>query len=236
MMKLLVTDELSKEGIEMLTKDGGVQVDVKPKIPQEDLIKIIGGMNPLIVRSGTKVTAQVIEAGKKLRVVGRAGVGVDNVDVEAATRRGILVMNTPSANIISACEHTMAMMLSLARNIPWADKSVKEGKWEKSKFMGVELSGKTLGIIGIGRIGGEVAKRAKAFGMKLIGFDPYISPEAAVKLGVRLLPLDKGLRRGRLHHRPCRPDTDHPQSGQHGPVQHDETDGNDHQLCPRRYN
>ena len=180
MMKLLVTDELSKEGIEMLTKDGGVQVDVKPKIPQEDLIKIIGGYDALIVRSGTKVTAQVIEAGKKLRVVGRAGVGVDNVDVEAATRRGILVMNTPSANIISACEHTMAMMLSMARNIPMADKSVKEGKWEKSKFMGVELSGKTLGIIGIGRIGGEVAKRAKAFGMKLIGFDPYISPEAAV--------------------------------------------------------
>ena len=191
MMKLLVTDELSKEGIDMLTKDGGVQVDVKPKIPQEDLIKIIGEYDALIVRSGTKVTAQVIEAGKKLRVVGRAGVGVDNVDVDAATRRGILVMNTPSANIISACEHTMAMMLSLARNIPWADKSVKEGKWEKSKFMGVELSGKTLGIIGIGRIGGEVAKRAKAFGMKLIGFDPYISPEAAVKLGVRLLPLDK---------------------------------------------
>jgi D-3-phosphoglycerate dehydrogenase / 2-oxoglutarate reductase len=191
MMKLLVTDELSKEGIDMLTKDGGVQVDVKPKIPQEDLIKIIGEYDALIVRSGTKVTSQVIEAGRKLRVVGRAGVGVDNVDVEAATRRGILVMNTPAANIISACEHTMAMMLSLARNIPWADKSVKEGKWEKSKFMGVELSGKTLGIIGIGRIGGEVAKRAKAFGMKLIGFDPYISPEAAVKLGVRLMTLDK---------------------------------------------
>ncbi len=176
MMKLLVTDELSKEGIDMLTKDGGVQVDVKPKIPQEDLIKIIGEYDALIVRSGTKVTAQVIEAGKKLRVVGRAGVGVDNVDVDAATRRGILVMNTPSANIISACEHTMAMMLSLARNIPWADKSVKEGKWEKSKFMGVELSGKTLGIIGIGRIGGEVAKRAKAFGMKLIGLIPTYRP------------------------------------------------------------
>jgi len=188
-MKILVTDELSKEGIEMLTKDG-VQVDVRPKISQDDLLKIIGDYEALIVRSGTKVTAQVIEHGKKLKVVGRAGVGVDNVDVEAATRRGILVMNTPSANIISACEHTMAMMLSLARNIPWADKSVKEGKWEKSKFMGVELSGKTLGIIGIGRIGGEVAKRAKSFGMKLIGFDPYISQEAAVKLGVRLMSLN----------------------------------------------
>src|SRR5512145_632541 len=174
----------------MLTKDQTIQVDVRPKISQEDLLKIIGDYEALIVRSGTKVTAQVIEAGKKLRVVGRAGVGVDNVDVDAATRRGILVMNTPSANIISACEHTMAMMLSLARNIPWADKSVKEGKWEKSKFMGVELSGKTLGIIGIGRIGGEVAKRAKSFGMKLIGFDPYISPEAAVKLGVRLMSLN----------------------------------------------
>ncbi|MEI6795625.1 MAG: phosphoglycerate dehydrogenase [Methanomassiliicoccales archaeon] len=190
-MKLLVTDELSKEGMDMLMKDGGAEVTVRPKISQEELIKIIPEYDGLIIRSGTKVTAEVIEAGKNLKVIGRAGVGVDNVDVEAATRRGILVMNTPAANIISACEHTMAMMLSLARNIPWADKSVKEGKWEKSKFMGVELSGKTLGIIGIGRIGGEVAKRAKSFGMKMIGFDPFISQEAAVKLGVRLLPLDE---------------------------------------------
>ncbi|MCE5296957.1 MAG: phosphoglycerate dehydrogenase [Euryarchaeota archaeon] len=210
-MKILITDELSKEGIEMLTKDKTIQVDVRPKISQEDLLKIIGDYEALIIRSGTKVTAQVIEAGTKLRVVGRAGVGVDNVDVEAATRRGVLVMNTPSANIVSASEHTMAMMLSWARNIPWADASVKSGKWERSKFMGIELSGKTLGIVGIGRIGGEVAKKAKAFGMKLVGFDPYISPELAVKLGVRLLPLDKVLAEADIItiHAPLTPTTYH---------------------------
>ena len=191
MMKLLVTDELSKEGLEMLSRGGQVHVDVRPKIPHEDLMKIIGDYDALIIRSGTKVTAEVIEAGKNLKVVGRAGVGVDNVDVEAATRRGILVMNTPSANIISAAEHTMAMMMSLARNIVWADASLKKGEWKRSKFTGIELNGKTLGIVGIGRVGGEVAKRAKSFQMKLIGYDPYISPEVAVKLGVRLMPLEK---------------------------------------------
>jgi D-3-phosphoglycerate dehydrogenase len=210
-MKLLVTDELSKEGIEMLTKDSGVQVDVRPKIPHEELLKIIGEYEGLIVRSGTKVTAEVIEAGKKLKVVGRAGVGVDNVDVEAATRRGVLVMNTPAANIISAAEHTMAMMLTLARNIPRADASVKAGKWERSKFTGVELMGKTLGIVGIGRVGGEVAKRAKSFQMKLVGYDPYISQELAVKLGVRILPLDKVLEEADFItiHTPLTPTTHH---------------------------
>jgi D-3-phosphoglycerate dehydrogenase len=210
-MKILITDELSKEGIEMLTKDPQVHVDVRPKISQEDLIKIIGDYEALIVRSGTKVTASVIEAGKKLRVVGRAGVGVDNVDVDAATRRGVLVMNTPSANIVSASEHTMAMMLSWARNIPWADVSVKAGKWERNKFMGIELSGKTLGIVGIGRIGGEVAKKARAFGMKLIGYDPYISQELAVKLGVRLMSLENVLEEADIItiHAPLTPGTHH---------------------------
>ena len=210
-MKILITDELSKEGIEMLTKDPQVHVDVRPKISQEDLIKIIGDYEALIVRSGTKVTAPVIEAGKKLRVVGRAGVGVDNVDVDAATRRGVLVMNTPAANIVSASEHTMAMMLSWARNIPWADVSVKAGKWERNKFMGIELSGKTLGIVGIGRIGGEVAKKAKAFGMKLIGYDPFISQELAVKLGVRLMSLEKVLEEADIItiHAPLTPGTHH---------------------------
>ncbi|HOO04040.1 MAG TPA: phosphoglycerate dehydrogenase, partial [Methanomassiliicoccales archaeon] len=131
-MKVLVTDELSQEGLDMLTKGSDIQVDVRPKLAHEELLKIIGEYDALIVRSGTKVTAEVIEAGKRLRVIGRAGVGVDNVDVEAATRRGVLVMNTPAANIISAAEHTMAMMLTLARNIPRADASVKAGKWERS--------------------------------------------------------------------------------------------------------
>ena len=191
MIKLLVTDELSEEGLEMLRRGGKVQVDVKPNIPHDELIKIIGGYDALIIRSGTKVTADVIEAGKNLKVVGRAGVGVDNVDVKAATRRGVLVMNTPAANIISAAEHTMAMMLALARNVVPANDSLKAGQWKRSKFTGVELNGKTLGIIGIGRVGGEVAKRSKSFGMKLIGYDPSTPPEVAVKLGVRLMPLEQ---------------------------------------------
>ncbi len=191
MMKILVTDELSEEGVEMLRKGGQIQVDVRPNLPHEELVKIIGDYDALIIRSGTKATADVVEAGKNLKVIGRAGVGVDNVDVKAATRRGVLVMNTPSANIISAAEHTMAMMLALARNIVPADISLKSGQWKRSKFTGIELYGKTLGIIGIGRVGGEVAKRAKSFNMKLIGYDPYIPPEVAVKLGVRLLPLEE---------------------------------------------
>ncbi len=176
MFKLLVTDPLSDEGLEMLRKGGQVQVDVRPNIPHEELLSILGDYDALVIRSGTKVTADVVEAGKNLKVIGRAGVGVDNVDVKAATRRGILVMNTPSANIISAAEHTMAMMLSLARNVVWADASLKKGEWKRSKFTGIELNGKTLGIVGLGRVGGEVAKRAKSFQMKLIGFDPYIPP------------------------------------------------------------
>jgi len=191
MIKLLVTDELSKEGLEMLKSGGQVQVDIRPGIAHDELIKIIGDYDAIIIRSGTKVDAAVIEAGKNLKVVGRAGVGVDNVDVKAATRKGILVMNTPAANIISAAEHTMALMMSLARNIVWADASLKKGEWKRSKFTGFELNGKTLGIVGIGRVGGEVAKRAKSFQMKLVGFDPYIPPEVAVKLGVRLMPLEQ---------------------------------------------
>lgn len=191
MFKLLVTDPLSDEGLEMLRKGGQVQVDVRPNIPHEELLSILGDYDALVIRSGTKVTADVVEAGKNLKVIGRAGVGVDNVDVKAATRRGILVMNTPSANIISAAEHTMAMMLSLARNVVWADASLKKGEWKRSKFTGIELNGKTLGIVGLGRVGGEVAKRAKSFQMKLIGFDPYIPPEVAVKLGVRTMSLEQ---------------------------------------------
>ncbi|NLK26309.1 MAG: phosphoglycerate dehydrogenase [Euryarchaeota archaeon] len=191
MFKLLVTDELSEEGLEMLRRGGQVQVDVRPNIPHDELLEILGDYDAMVIRSGTKVTAEVIEAGKNLKVVGRAGVGVDNVDVKAATRKGILVMNTPSANIISAAEHTMAMMMSLARNIVWADASLKRGEWKRSKFTGIELNGKTLGIVGIGRVGGEVAKRAKSFQMKLVGYDPYIPPEVAVKLGVRLMPLEQ---------------------------------------------
>ena len=210
-MKLLVTDELSKEGLEILTSGSGLEIDVKPGIPHDELIRIIGGYEALIIRSGTKVTREVIEAGKGLKVVGRAGVGVDNVDVEAATRKGVLVMNTPMGNIVSAAEHTMAMMLTLVRKIVWADSSLKSGKWERGKFTGTELNGKTLGIVGVGRVGAEVAKRAKSFQMKMVGYDPFLPPEVAVKLGVRLLPLEKVIEEADVItvHAPLTPSTKH---------------------------
>ncbi len=210
-MKLLVSDELSEDGLALLKSGGEIEVDYRPNVPHEELIKIIPDYEALIIRSGTKVTADVLEAGRSLKVVGRAGVGVDNVDVKAATRRGILVMNTPAANIISAAEHTMAMMLTLARNICHADASLKSGQWKRSKFTGIELNGKTLGIVGIGRVGSEVAKRAKSFQMNLIAFDPYIPPEAAVKLGVRLMPLERVLEEADIItiHAPLTPSTHH---------------------------
>ena len=182
MSKILVSDPLSEEGLTIL-RDSGFPVDVKTGLTEDELCDIIGEYECLIVRSGTKVTKKVIEAGSKLKVVGRAGVGVDNIDVPAATEKGILVMNTPSANILSAAEHTCAMLLSLARNIPFAHVSMHRGEWKRSKYTGVEMSGKTLGIIGVGRVGGEVAKRMKAFNMTLIGYDPFLPKEVADGIG-----------------------------------------------------
>jgi D-3-phosphoglycerate dehydrogenase len=141
------------------------------------------------VRSGTKVTKDIIEVADNLKVIGRAGVGLDNVDIESATERGIIVMNTPGGNTISTAEHTMTMMLALSRNVPQAFVALKEGKWERKKFMGVEVFNKTLGIVGLGRIGGEVAKRALAFGMRVVGYDPYIRSEAAMRAGVELVEI-----------------------------------------------
>jgi len=187
-MKIIITDPLDEEGIEELRKE--FQVDVFQKISEEELVEKIGEYDAIIVRSGTKVTRKVIEAAKNLKVIGRAGVGVDNVDVEAATERGILVINTPDANTITTAEHTIAMMLAAARNIPQANESLKRGEWERKKYMGVELYEKTLGIIGLGRIGSEVAKRAMAFGMKVIAYDPYVSEERARELGVELVSLE----------------------------------------------
>ncbi len=188
--KILVSDPLSDEGIEIL-KASGFPVDVKPGLSEDELCAIIGDYDCLIIRSGTKVTPKVIEAGKKLRVIGRAGVGVDNIDVPAATDKGILVMNTPSANILSAAEHSCAMLLALARNIPFAHESMHKGEWKRSKYTGVELNGKILGIIGVGRVGGEVAKRMKAFNMTMIGYDPFLPKEVADGLGVRLTTLEE---------------------------------------------
>ncbi len=191
-MKVLVTDSVSEEGIAVLRDCA--QVDVKSKLTPEELISIIGDYEALMVRSQTKVTAEIIEAGKKLQVIARAGVGIDNVDIEAATRCGILVVNAPTGNTVSAAEHAVALMLALARNIPQANAVLRTGVWRRSDFMGTELRGKTLGIIGLGNVGSEVAKRAQGFEMKLLGSDPLVSVEYAKNLQVELVDLKRLLR------------------------------------------
>ena len=209
MTKILVSDPLSEDGIKIL-KDSGMEVVALEKAPSEDeLCAMIGEYDGLIIRSGTKVTAKVIDAAKNLKVVGRAGVGVDNVDIPAATAKGILVMNTPMANILSAAEHTCAMIMSLARNIPMAHASMHAGEWKRSKFTGIELNGKTLGIIGVGRVGGEVARRLKHFNMELIGYDPYLPKEVADDIGVRLTDLEEVITKADIMtiHTPLLPET-----------------------------
>lgn len=189
-MRVLVSDNISDKGIELMKK-AGLKVDVKTGLSHDELKEIIGDYHGLVIRSATKVTAEIIEAAKNLRVIGRAGSGLDNVDKEAATKRGIVVMNTPGGNTITTAEHTIAMMFSLARNIPQATASMKEGKWEKKKFMGVELFNKTLGVVGLGNIGSQVAKRAIALGMNVIGYDPFLSDEKARQLGLEKVSLDE---------------------------------------------
>ena len=189
--KALVSDKLSEAGVAILKETPGIDVDVKTGMSPDELLKVIGEYDALIIRSATKVTADVIKAAEKLRVIGRAGIGVDNVDTPAASAKGVVVMNTPGGNTVTTAEHAIAMMMSVCRNIPSATASVKASKWEKSKFLGVELSCKTLGIIGIGRIGSLVAKRAHGLEMNVVAYDPYISEEAADKLGVKLLSLDE---------------------------------------------
>ncbi|MCK4325317.1 phosphoglycerate dehydrogenase, partial [bacterium] len=188
-MKVLVSDPLSEEGLEILKKEKDIEVKVATKLSTDELKKRIKDADALIVRSGTNVTTELIQAGSSLKVIGRAGVGVDNVDVEAATEKGVIVMNSPGANTISTAEHTVALLLSLSRNIPQAYLSLKQKKWERKKFMGVEVYGKVLGIIGLGRIGGEVAKRAQVMGMQIIACDPFLSPERAKRLEVKLVEL-----------------------------------------------
>ncbi|MDO5852783.1 MAG: phosphoglycerate dehydrogenase [Thermoplasmata archaeon] len=188
--KVLISDPLSEDGVKIL-KSAGFEVDEKPGMSEDELCAVIGDYDCLIIRSGTKATKKVIDAGKNLKVIGRAGVGVDNVDVPYATDKGILVMNTPSANILSAAEHSCAMLLALARNIPFAHESMHRGEWKRSKYTGVELNGKVLGIIGVGRVGGEVAKRMKAFNMTMIGYDPFLPKDVADSLGVRLTTLEE---------------------------------------------
>jgi D-3-phosphoglycerate dehydrogenase / 2-oxoglutarate reductase len=207
-VKILVSDPLSDEGLKILT-DSGIPVDVKPGLNEEELCAIIGDYDGLIIRSGTTVTKKVIDSAKKLRVIGRAGVGVDNIDVPAATDRGILVMNTPSANIVSAAEHSCAMIMALCRRIPFAHESVHKGEWKRSKFTGVELNGKVLGIIGVGRVGGEVAKRLKAFNMTMVGYDPFLPKDVADSIGVKLTTLEEVITTADIMtiHTPLLPDT-----------------------------
>jgi len=193
MIKVLVSDALSEEGLKVFKESKELTVDVKTDLKPDALKEVIKDYDGLVVRSATKVTKEVIQAAKKLKVVGRAGVGLDNVDLEAATQKGIIVMNTPAGNTISTAEHTFSMILSLSRNIPQANASTKKGEWKRSKFMGVEVYGKTLGIVGFGRIGSEVAKRALSFGMKILAYDPFLSAEVAESIGVEIAELKKVL-------------------------------------------
>ena len=193
-LKVLVCDPIGDGGLSILRKEKSLQVDVKTGLDEKALKKVIGEYDAAVVRSGTQFTEGVIRAAKKLRVIGRAGVGVDNVDLAAATRQGVIVMNTPEGNTISTCEHTVSMMLSLARNIPQANQSVKAGDWKRSQFTGSEVHGKILGVVGFGRIGREVAARAMAFGMNVIAFDPFISKDQVPKLGVTLVEFEDLLR------------------------------------------
>jgi D-3-phosphoglycerate dehydrogenase len=188
-MRVLVTEVIAEGGLQRL-RDAGHEVDIRTGLSPEELVEAIPGAHALIIRSATQVTAEVIAAGTDLVVVGRAGIGLDNVDVAAATERGVMVVNAPQSNTLSAAEHTMALLLAQARNVPQAHEALKAGRWERSQWTGVELSDKTLGIIGLGRIGKLVAQRAMAFGMKLVAYDPFVSEERARQLNVEMLGLD----------------------------------------------
>ncbi len=189
MAKILVSDKLSENGLKILRSAPGLEIDVKTGLKPEELAQIIGSYDGLVIRSATKVTPQIVEAAKNLRAIGRAGIGVDNVDLPSATKKGIVVMNTPSGNAVTTAEHAIAMMFAVCRKIPQATASTKSGQWEKTKFTGSELSNKTLGIIGVGNIGRIVADRAQGLKMKVIGYDPFLSKEAAEKIGVTLVDL-----------------------------------------------
>lgn len=188
-MKVLISDNLSPTGVEILRK-AGLEVDARSKTSPEEIEKIIGDYDALIIRSATKVTAALLEKAAKLKVVGRAGSGLDNVDIAAATKKGVVVMNTPGGNTVTTAEHTIGMIFASARNIPQAFAALREGKWEKKKYEGVELYDKTLGVIGLGAIGSVVASRAVCLGMKVLAYDPFISTERAKSIGIELADLD----------------------------------------------
>jgi D-3-phosphoglycerate dehydrogenase len=193
-MNILITDQVDAHSVDIYRNEG-FTVSYRPGMPPDELLAAIAGVHALIVRSQTRVTAQVIERGKELKIIGRAGAGVDNIDIDAATRRGIIVMNTPGGNTVSTAEHTIAMLLALARNIPQANASVREGKWERKSFVGTELFGKTVGVVGLGKVGSEVAKRLVGFGVSPLAYDPVLTQESAAAMGVELSDLAGVLQR-----------------------------------------
>src|SRR5499427_100891 len=194
--KVLISDALSPAAVQIF-RDRGVEVDFQPKLgaDKDKLADVIGDFDGLAVRSATKVTPKVLEQAKRLKVIGRAGIGVDNVDIPAATAKGIIVMNTPFGNSITTAEHAITLMLALARQIPQADVSTQAGRWEKNRFMGVEITSKTLGVIGCGNVGSIVANRALGLKMKVVAYDPFLAPERAAELGIEKVELDELLRR-----------------------------------------
>src|SRR5579863_4886463 len=189
--RILLSDSLASQGIEVLKRHPRLQFDVKTGLKPEELAKIIGGFDALLIRSSTRVTREVIEAATSLKIIGRAGVGVDNVDLDAATRAGIVVMNSPTGNSITTAEHAISMMMALARHIPAANASIHAGKWDRSKFTGTEVCNKTLGVVGLGNIGRIVADRAIGLKMKVIGYDPMLAAPAAARLGIEQVSLSE---------------------------------------------
>lgn len=209
MAHVLITDKIAQEGVRLLERTA--EVDYRPGLDEQDLIELIPNYEALVVRSQTRVTGPVIERAERLKVIGRAGVGVDNIDTDAATAKGIVVINSPGGNSIAVAEHTMALLLSLPRNLPAAHDSVLRGEWRRKDFVGMQVRGKTLGLIGVGRIGSEVARRAAAFGMRIIGYDPFLSQTRAKALGVELCDEDTVLRQADFVslHVPLTPETKH---------------------------
>jgi D-3-phosphoglycerate dehydrogenase / 2-oxoglutarate reductase len=189
-VKVLVSDNLSELGVRIFREAEGIEVDVKVGLSPDELKAIIGEYDGLAIRGATKVTADIIAAAPNLKVIGRAGTGLDNVDIPAASKRGIVVMNTPGGNTVTTAEHTLSLMMALARNIPQADASIKQGKWEKKKFQGTEVFGKTLGVVGLGKIGSVVADRAQGLGMHIVAYDPFLSEDQAKQMGIKLADMD----------------------------------------------
>ncbi len=193
-MKILISEPIEQQCVEIL-KSEGFEVDFKPTMTADELKQSMENYSALVVRSATKVTADVLANASNMKVIGRAGTGVDNIDINAATRKGIIVLNVPGGNTVSTAEHAISLLMAMARNIPQAHQSMREGKWERKKYVGVELCGKTLGVVGLGKVGKEVAKRCLGFEMKVIAFDPVLAPDVAAKMGFELVDLDQLLRR-----------------------------------------